>query len=145
MKFAIALGVVALGLAGPAAADTWQAFSRSQNSIFVADVGGIATEGEITAIRLATVPRSAEAGDYSHQVERYEFRCAQGDWRTAGIVEYGPDEAEVGQYPEVDAAWETMRSGTIPAYLKEIACAGARPTGAASFETVRAFIDAGRP
>ncbi|HEY0599508.1 surface-adhesin E family protein [Brevundimonas sp.] len=144
MRIAALVGVVALTLAGPAAAETWQAFSRSTNNAFMADTDSIATQGEITSIRVATVPRTGEAGDLSHSIETYEFRCPASQWRTAGVVEFGPDGAEAGQYPEADAAWEPVRNGTMPAYLKEIACEGTRAVPP-HWPTIQAFIEAGRP
>ncbi|HYC68571.1 surface-adhesin E family protein [Brevundimonas sp.] len=144
MRIAAWTGVAALTFAGPAAADTWQAFSRSTHNAFMAEVDGIATEGEITSIRVATVPREGEAGDLSHSVETYQFRCRADQWRTAGVVEFGPDGAETGQYPEEDAEWEPVRPDTMPGYLKEIACDGARAQPP-HWPTILAFVEAGRP
>lgn len=144
MKIAMLTGAVVLTLAGPAAADTWQAFSRSSHSAFMAEVDGITTEGEITSIRVATVPREGEAGDLSHSVETYQFRCRANQWRTAGVVEFGPDGAEAGQYPEEGAEWEPVRQETMPGFLKDIACDGARAEPP-HWPTIRAFVEAGRP
>ena len=83
MKFAILLGIAALVSGGPAAAETWQAYSRSQNNAFMADADSITTVDGITAIHVATVPRAGEGGDLSHSVETYQFQCAAGRWRTA--------------------------------------------------------------
>jgi hypothetical protein len=144
MRIAVLMGVAALSLAGPSAAETWQAYSRSANNAFMADSDSIATEGDITSIRVATVPRAGEAGDLSHSIETYQFRCAAGQWRTAGVVEFGPDGSEVGQYPEEDAQWEPLRRDTMPNYLKDIACDGARAV-APQWPSVQAFVEAGRP
>ena len=144
MKLAALLGVVALGLWGPAAAETWQAYSRSAANAFMADADSITTEGEITSMRVATVPLSGEAGDLSHSIETYQFRCAARQWRTAGVVELGPDGSEIGQYPEEDSPWEPLRRNTMPNYLKEIACDGTRVVPP-HWPTVRAFVEAGRP
>ncbi len=143
MRIAVFLGVVAFAFGGTAAAETWQAFSRSVNNAFMADVDGIATEGGITSIKVATVPRTGEAGDVSHSIETYQFRCDANQWRTAGVVEYGPDGLEVGQYPEEDAPWEPVRRDTMPSYLKDMACDGAR-TVPPHWPSIQAFIDAGR-
>ncbi|MCS6626412.1 hypothetical protein N0B44_26165 [Roseibacterium beibuensis] len=144
MKIAVWMGMVALTLGGPAAAETWQAYSRSQNNAFMADADSIAAEGGITSIRVATVPRAGESGDLSHSIETYQFRCGASQWRTAGVVEYGPDGSEAGQYPEEDAAWEPVRPNTMPNYLKEIACDGARAVPP-HWPSIQAFIEAGRP
>lgn len=144
MRIAVLLGVVAFVLGGPAAAETWQAFSRSANNAFMADADSIVTEGDITSIKVATVPRQGESGDLSHSIETYQFRCGANQWRTAGIVEFGPDGSEMDQYPEVDAEWEPLRRDTMPNYLKEIACDGARAVPP-HWPSIQAFIEAGRP
>ena len=144
MRIALIVGAAALALGGPAAAETWQAFSRSVSNAFMADADSIVTADGITSIKVATVPRAGEAGDRSHSIETYEFRCDASQWRTAGVVEYGPDGAEMGQYPEEGAAWEPMRRDTMPHYLKEIACDGARAVPP-HWPSIAAFIEAGRP
>ena len=63
MKIAVLLGIAALVSGGPAAAETWQAYSRSQNNAFMADADSITTVDGITAIHVATVPRAGEGGD----------------------------------------------------------------------------------
>ncbi len=144
MRIAVLLGVAALGMSGTAAAETWQAFSRSVNNAFMADSDSIATVDGITSIKVATVPRAGEPGDLSHSVETYQFRCDADQWRTAGVIDYGPDGSEAGQYPEDDAAWEPLRRNTMPNYLKEIACDGARAVPP-HWPSIQAFIEAGRP
>ena len=144
MKIAVWMGAIALTLGGPAAAETWQAYSRSQNNAFMADADSIVTEGDITSIRVATVPRAGEAGDLSHSIETYQFQCARARWRTAGVVEFGPDGMEAGQYPDEDSPWEEVRNNTMPAYLKAIACDGSRAVPP-HWPSIQAFIEAGRP
>jgi hypothetical protein len=144
MKIAVLAGVIALALGGPAAAETWQAYSRSVANAFMADADSITTAEGITSIRVATVPRAGEPGDLSHSIETYQFRCDANQWRTAGVVEYGPDGSEAGQYPEEDAAWEPLRPNTMPDYLKAIACDGARAVPP-HWPSILAFIEAGRP
>jgi hypothetical protein len=144
MRIAAFLAVAALTFAGSAAGETWQAFSRSATNAFMADTDSISTEGAITSIKVATVPGSGESGDLSHSIEIYQFRCNANQWRTAGVTEYGPDGSEAGQYPEEDAAWEPLRRNTMPNYLKEIACDGARAVPP-HWPSIQAFIEAGRP
>lgn len=144
MRIAALLGVVAFALGGPAAAETWQAFSRSVANAFMADADSIVTVDGITSIKVATVPRTGESGDLSHSIETYQFRCGANQWRTAGVVELGPDGSEIAQYPEEDAEWEALRRDTMPNYLKEIACDGARAVPP-HWPSIQAFIDAGRP
>jgi hypothetical protein len=141
----LASGLVVLVLAAsPAAAESWHSYSRSANNVFMADVDSITVTDGITSVRVATAPRAGPAGDYSHSVETYEFRCGQAArWRTAGVVEFGPDGAETGQYPEADAAWEPVRPNSTPAYLAEITCDGARAEPPI-WPSIQAFVDAGR-
>ncbi|MDI1327759.1 MAG: hypothetical protein PSV23_13290 [Brevundimonas sp.] len=149
MKY-LALSLVVLAVTGaaapaaPAAAESWHPFSRSPNNVFMADVDSILANGDITSVRVATAPRHGTAGDYSHSIETYEFKCAAGSWRTAGVVEYGADGAEADRYPEEGAAWEDMRPNTAPDFLNNIVCKGSRAQPPI-WATIKDFIDAGRP
>lgn len=144
MKHALMWSLTAAMAAGSAAAEDWNSYSRSANNVFMADVHSIAVVGDVTRIQVAMVPLRGEPGDYSHSIESYEFECGRNRWRSVGVVEHGPDGAELEQYPEDGAEWESVRSNTMPDYLKQIACDGSRaepPT----WPSIRAFIDAGRP
>lgn len=144
MKY-LAAGLIVLAMgAAPAAAESWHPYSRSQNNVFMADVDSIVVNGDITSVRVASAPRAGAPGDYSHSVETYEFLCGtRSKWRTAGVVEYGPDGAETDRYPEEDSAWEDVRPNTSPEYLEQIACGGARAQPPI-WSTIKAFVDAGR-
>lgn len=138
------LCVAILATASPAIADDWHLYSRSQSNVFMADVASIVAADGVTSIRMTIVPKAGEAGDYSHSIETYQFQCDQGRWRTAGVIEHGPDGAQLDAYPEEGAEWMPLRSGTMPEQLKEIACEGAR-ANPPTWPTVQAWIDAGRP
>ena len=144
MKYLLG-GLVVLGLcATQATAETWHPYSRSTGSVFMADVDSIVVEGDVTRVLVATVMRTGDAGDYSHTIETFEFQCGSNSkWRTAGMVEYGPDGAEIGRYPEEGAEWVSVRANTSPDYLEQIVCDGARAQPPI-WPTVRAFVDAGR-
>lgn len=142
-RLAAGLIVLAIG-AGTAAAETWHPFSFTPTKAYMADVDSIRVDGEITSVLVAAVPRTGDAGDYGHTVETYEVRCgAGGAWRTAGMIEYGPDGTEIDRYPEDGAAWEEIRPDTLPVNLKQIVCEGRR-ANPPIWPTVRAFVDAGR-
>lgn len=141
---ALSLAVLVAGAATPAAAESWHPFSRSPNNVFMADVDSIVANGDITSVRVVTAPRRGEPGDYSHSIETYELQCATKKWRTAGVVEYGPDGAEADRYPEEDAAWEEVRPNTSPEFLNNIVCEGSRAQPPV-WATIKAFVDAGRP
>jgi hypothetical protein len=138
------LAVLVIGAAAPAAAESWHPFSRSPNNVFMADVDSIVETGDVKSVRVVTAPRSGPSGDYSHSVETYELQCAAKKWRTAGVVEYGPDGAESGRYPEEGSPFEDVRPNTAPAFLTAIVCEGSRAQPPI-WATIKAFIDAGRP
>ncbi|KQY85051.1 surface-adhesin E family protein [Brevundimonas sp. Root1423] len=145
MKYLVlSLAVLAAGAVTPAAAESWHPFSRSPNNVFMADVDSIVANGNVTSVRVVTAPRRGEPGDYSHSIETYELQCATGKWRTAGVVEYGPDGAETERYPEEGAAWEDVRPNTSPEFLTKIVCEGTRAQPPV-WATIKAFVDAGRP
>ena len=133
------LGLATLGLATPAAAENWHAFSSSANSAYMADVDAITVEGDITRITLAIVALRGESGDFSHTVDTYEFRCGSKEWRSPLSIEYGPDGAEVGRYPD-ETDWLNARNGTVPEFLRGIACDGVR-TVPPHWPTIRAFVE----
>lgn len=141
----LASGLLILALTvAPAAAESWHPYSRTPNNVYMADVDSITVNGEITSVLVATAARAGDAGDYSYTVETYEFRCgASSSWRTAGLVEYGPDGAEIGRYPEEGAAWEDIRPNTSPDYLEQIVCDGARAQPPI-WSSIKEFVDAGR-
>lgn len=145
MKYlALSLAFLAAGAATSAAAESWHPFSRSPNNVFMADVDSIVVNGDITTVRVVTAPRHGTPGDYSHSIETYEFQCATEKWRTAGVVEYGPEGAETDRYPEEGAAWEEIRPGTSPDFLNNIVCGGSRAQPPI-WATIKEFVDAGRP
>lgn len=132
------------GLAGPAFAENWNPYSRTEVRAYLADTDSIATADGITSIRAATTSMNSPAGDLSHTRETYQFQCSAGKWRTAGSTEYEPDGSEGETYPEDGAEWESIRPNTVPEFLKQIACDGARAQGQ-TWPTIQAFIAAGRP
>lgn len=143
MKTSLLAAAIAMSLTAPVAAEDWNTVSRSPNSAFMVEVDGIVVNGEITTVPVATVSRRGEAGDYSHSVETYEFKCAASQWRTAGIVEYGEDGAEADRIPEEGGSWEPIRSNTLPDFLKQVACDGVR-ADPPTWPSIKAFVDGGR-
>lgn len=143
MRLMLLCGAGALLMAGPAAAQNWNTVSRTPNTAFMVDVEAVTADGDVTSAPLATVPRHGDAGDYSHSVETYQFRCAARQWRTAGVVDLNPDGTEADRIPEEGASWESIRPNTLPDFLKQVVCDGARgepPT----WISIKAFIDGGR-
>lgn len=143
MRLMLICGAGALLTAGPAMAENWHSVAHSANTARMIDVDAIATDGDVKSAPVAAVPRQGDAGDYSHTVETYQFRCAARQWRTAGMVEHNPDGGVGEAYPEEDAAWEPVQANTLPAYLKQMVCDGARsPT--TTWPSIKAFVDSGR-
>lgn len=138
MTLAAALAVVAT----PALAENWNRLSNTDRTTYFADVDSVTAIDGGQSIRVARVPRAGAAGDYSHEVEVYEFQCADSRFRTAGITEYGEDGAEIGAYPEADGEWSRITRNSLPDILKGVVCEGDRSPQV--FPTLAAYIDAGR-
>jgi len=139
----LSLVVLAAG-ATPVMAESWHPFSRSPNNVFMADVDSIAVNADVSTVRVATAPLRGTPADYSYSVETYEIQCATGQWRTAGVVEYGPNGVEADRYPEDGAAWEAVRPNTSPEFLNNIVCKGSRAQPPI-WASIKDFVDAGRP
>lgn len=129
--------------AGAASAEEWNAFSSNARLVYLADVAAIATVGDITAVRVARVPVQSPAGDYSHKIDEYEFRCGAKQARIVAEIEYGPDGAELERYPETDVAWDDIRPTSLSAYIQPLVCNGDRADGP-NAASIKAFIDGGR-
>lgn len=120
----------------------WHPFSRSTVRIFMADVKGFTTIGDVTRVNVAKPPLQGEAGDYSHAVEVVEFRCAIKQSRSTTEIEYGPDGALVDQY-EDPSPWESYTDTSRDAYLAGVVCDGQRAP-APTWPSIRAWVDNGR-
>jgi hypothetical protein len=120
----------------------WHPFSRSSLRIYMADVKGISTVGDVTRVSVAKPALQGEAGDYSYAEEVVEFRCAIKQSRSTTETEYGPDGALVDQY-EDPSPWEGYSEASRDAFLASVVCDGERappPT----WSSIRAWVDAGR-
>lgn len=133
-------------LASPSAtapAVDWHPFSRSATRVYLADVGGIALNEGVSAVKVARVPLDVtEVTDYSHVVDDFELRCDASESRTTGATEYGPDGMQVDQY-EDPSPWEAIRENSLDEYLKGVVCEGNR-SPPPTWPAIQAFIDAGR-
>jgi len=126
-----------------ATAADWHPFSRSAAKAYLADVGHIG-QGEVVTIRMARVKIDAPvAGDYSHVVDEYEFRCEAGQVRTVASNDYAADGVAFDRYEEA-SPWEDIPARSLDAYLKALACDGDRASPP-TWPSIKAFIDAGRP
>lgn len=140
MKRTIILACAMTAVSGPALAENWNAFSHSTTTAYMADVDSIMTLDDVVSIEMAAVPLQGDAGDYSYRIDTYQFKCSAGVWRAPMSVEYGPDGAKAGEYPD-NSDWEAAHDGAISGTLKQIACDGAR-ANPPTWPSIKAFIDA---
>ena len=90
----------------------------------------------------AVVPAKGEPTDLSHSIGTVSFRCAANQSKAGEEVYYGPDGAEQERI-EDRYDFEPVVRNSLDSYVKEIVCEDKR--GTATFPTIRAFIEAGRP
>ena len=143
MKKSITILSAVLGLAAsPALAENWNVISRSAATAFMVDVDSIAQADGVTSARLARVPATGAPGDLSHSVGVVSFRCSANQSKSGEEVYYGPDGAEQERIDD-GYDFEPIARNSLDSYVQEIVCESKR--GAASFPTIRAFVEAGRP
>jgi hypothetical protein len=121
----------------------WRMFSQSETSTYLVDMASILRNGDEASVRIARVSKRNSPGDYSHVVDLFAARCRSGETR----VETSADVLEDGETAETYAAdepWTPARSGSFDAAVKEMACGEQEPSRSA-FDSIRAWIDAGRP
>ena len=137
-------GALAVALfAAPATAQSWQVVARSDIRTYLISLDELTVTDGLAAAQVATVPRRGEASDYAHSVSAYEVRCGQDRWRIATVTEYGGDGARADVFAESED-WEAIRPQSQAELIKMVACDNHRSQGAL-FDSVRAYIDAGRP
>ena len=129
-------------VAVPNDVESWNAVSRSSQTVYLVEVNGIASEGGITRARLARVPTTGDAADLSHSITVVEIRCAANQSRSSTETLYGTD-GQVEDVIEETYDWEQIAANSLDSYLKPIVCNGDRTTQ--TYRTVASFITAGRP
>ena len=137
-----AVGLGLFGLASPAAAESWAAFSRSDAVVYLVDIDALTPVDGVATTKMARVHTRGETTDLSHETEEVMVRCSDGQSRSGATVTYGKDGAETDRYSE-DTPWEATPAGGIYGAIKSFACEEMRPQ-AARFSTIAAFIAAGR-
>ncbi|WP_225212514.1 hypothetical protein [Brevundimonas guildfordensis] len=143
MKTSIIAAFSVLGLAAsPALAENWNVISRSSATVFMVDVDSIAQADGVTSARLARVPAKGESTDLSYSAGTVAFRCAANQSKAGEEIYYGPDGAEQERIDD-GYDFEPIARNSLDSYVKELVCEDKR--AAASFPTIRAFIEAGRP
>lgn len=137
-------------LAGAAAAQDivldgsqdWHPFSRSAVRIYMADMKGLTTEGDVQRVTLAVLPVQGAPGDYSHNEEIVEFRCAAKESRSIASLEFGADGALTDRYDDA-SSWETYSPNGRDGFLAGLVCDGDR-ANPPTWPSIRAWVDGGR-
>jgi hypothetical protein len=121
----------------------WRTFSESDSSTYLVDMASILRNGDDASIRIARVSRRLGPGEYRHTVDQFGVRCGAGETR----VETSSDIADDGVTADTFAAdepWTPAPADSFDGSVKEMAC-GEKEPSRAPFDSVRAWIEAGRP
>lgn len=121
----------------------WRMFSQSDASSYLIDMASIIRNGDDATVRVARVSKRNEAGDYSHAIDLFGVRCRAGETRVESSSEVLED-GETAETYAADEPWSPARNGSFDYSVKEMACGEQEPTRSA-FDSIRAWIDAGRP
>lgn len=135
--------VAVLGLsATPALAENWNVVSRSSATVFMVDVDAITQAGDAMTTVLARVPASGPADDLSYSAGEITIRCAANQSKPGVEIIYGPDGAEEERIDD-GYDFDAIARNSLDAYVKDMVCGNQRSV--ASYPSIRAFIEAGRP
>lgn len=147
MKTLAIIGGAVLALSAASAwaqtAPSWGAFARDSQRIYLIDTANMVRDGDTVRATIARVRRNAEAGDYSHVVDVFEIQCDGRQSRMMSSMDVEAD-GETGDAYEEAEPWSAIRAGAFDAQIHEMTCGDVVPAGA-SYPTIKAFIDAGRP
>ncbi len=121
----------------------WRAFSRSTTSVSLIAGGSLETQGEDVLVRVARVPLNGAPGDYSHVLDIFGVRCDAEQTHLVSSAEAYED-GELTEAFDADEPWSDVAPGTFDEGVFQIGCGRARATGT-SFDSVKAYVDAGRP
>lgn len=121
----------------------WWTFSRAEAKHYLIDVSSVVRAGDELTVMVARVPMDTAAGDYSHQVDQFGIRC---NGRQSHVVT-SSDAFEDGVPEEAydtDEPWESIAPDSFDDAIREISCENMRPSPP-SYDSVKAYVDAGRP
>lgn len=121
---------------------SWNIISRSSSTIYMVDVNGVKTSGDLTTAYLARVPSTGDTSDQTHMVSELILRCRANQSKAGEDVYYAAD-GSVEERVNNDYDFEPIARGSLDDYVKTIVCDGERSTK--TFDSVQAFIAAGRP
>lgn len=138
----ITIAAVVSLCASPALAENWNIVSRSSATVFMLDVDSITeADGAKTAL-LARVPAAGPAEDLSYSAGAITIRCGANQSKPGVEVIYGPDGAEQERIDD-GYDFDAIAKNSLDSYVKSVLCDGDR--SAATYPSIRAFIEAGRP
>lgn len=126
----------------PALTEDWNPFSRSGVKVYMANVNGFVTTGDVVSVTVAKVPLDGGPGDYSYAADQIEMRCAAKQSRLVYSIEYGPNGAQTDRFDDPEE-WAPFAPETRDAYLAQLVCDGDRASPP-TWPSIKAFIDAGR-
>ena len=121
----------------------WRRFSESDSSTYLVDMASIVRNGDDASIRIARVSKRLAPGEYRHTVDQFGARCRARETR----VETSSDVADDGVTADTFAAdepWTPAPVNSLDDAVREMACGETEPSRQ-SFDSIRAWIDAGRP
>ena len=124
-----------------ASGEDWNPFSRSEVKVYMTNVNGFVTTGDVTSVTVAKVALNGGAGDYSYAADQIEVRCSAKQSRLVYSSEYGPNGVQTDRFDDAEE-WAPYAPETRDAYLAQLVCDGDRTT--TSYPSIKAFIDAGR-
>jgi hypothetical protein len=121
----------------------WRVFSSSTTSVSLIDEGSLETVGDEVHVKVARVPKVAEPGDYSHVLDLFGVRCDAKQTHLISSAEAYED-GELTEAFDAGEPWADVQPDSFDEGVLEIGCGLARATGD-PFDSVRAYVDAGRP
>jgi hypothetical protein len=121
----------------------WWIFSRGDTRAYLIDVNSVEKAGDDVTVSVARVPRDLAAGDYTHTVDRFGIRCRA---RQSHVVTSSDafEDGIPGEPFTTDEPWEAIARNSLDEGIRQIACDDMRPEPP-SYDSVKAYIDAGRP
>lgn len=121
----------------------WKIFSRGSQSNYLIDLSSLRPEGDELRVKIARVSTTAEPGDFSHVIDEFGIRCAAAQTHVITSTEVFEDGEGSDSY-DTDEPWSDVGAGSLDEAIKNLACDELVPSGTA-YDSVRAYIDAGRP
>lgn len=121
---------------------SWNVLSRSSSTVYMVDVNAIKQQDGITTVYVARVPAQGDAADKTHSLTEVNLRCDANQSKTGVEIYFGANGSEEERIPN-EYSFEAISANSLDSYVKSIVCDNERTS--ANFESIEAFINAGRP